>query len=154
MVWSTTARNIGSMIDGKMVRNAGRCSPLGGPACGPPCGPPGVPPRCPEGGGALDGEPCSLPPFIVPPTFYAATSMSHENRQGGVCQDVAGGAAEYHLAQPTLRVGALDQEIAAEGGRVIENCLPGAARARFDGDGLCRHPMHAQMKGDVFARRS
>jgi hypothetical protein len=23
MVWSTTARNIGSMIEGKMVRNAG-----------------------------------------------------------------------------------------------------------------------------------
>ena len=30
IVWSTTARNIGSMIEGNMVRNAGSCA-AGGP---------------------------------------------------------------------------------------------------------------------------
>ena len=33
----------------------------------------------------------------------------HQDRQVGMFHDVPGGAAEDHLAQPALRVGALDQ---------------------------------------------
>jgi hypothetical protein len=39
----------------------------------------------------------------------AVTSVRHQDRQGRVCQDVAGGAAEHHLAQAALRIGALHQ---------------------------------------------
>jgi len=40
-------------------------------------------------------------------------SMRQQDGQGSICQDVSGCPAEYHLSQSVLRVGALDQKIAA-----------------------------------------
>jgi hypothetical protein len=41
-------------------------------------------------------------------------SMRQQNGQGGICQDVTGCAAKYHLSQSALRVGALDQKVATQ----------------------------------------
>ena len=47
--------------------------------------------------------------------------MREEHRQFGRRQDVAGGAAEDHLPQTALRIGAFDQQIGADRGGLGEN---------------------------------
>ena len=54
-------------------------------------------------------------------------STRHEHRYGCVCQNVPGGAAEYHLPQSALGVGALDQQVAVLRRCVGEDRLTGAA---------------------------
>jgi len=39
-------------------------------------------------------------------------SMRHQDRQGRIGKDVAGGSAENHLPQSALGIGALDQQVA------------------------------------------
>src|SRR5580704_10706548 len=89
MVWSTTARNIGSMIEGKTVRNAGfgaaagtiAVPVVGVPAAGVPA--PGLP--------AADG---SSEAFCndVGPGSRRSMSVRHQDRQAGICQDVTRGS--------------------------------------------------------------
>ena len=51
--------------------------------------------------------------------------MRGEHWHFGVRQDVAGGAAEDQLSQPALRIGALDDEVAAESAGAVEDHRPG-----------------------------
>src|SRR5215470_7175199 len=53
--------------------------------------------------------------------------IRHQHRQGRVRQDMARGAAEYHLAQTALGVGALDEEVAVERPRGSQYGLSGRA---------------------------
>ena len=53
--------------------------------------------------------------------------MGHQHWQLGICQNVTGRATEDHLAQATLCVGALYQEITALRCRSPQNRFTGAA---------------------------
>src|SRR5258707_12274079 len=64
--------------------------------------------------------------------------IRHQHRQGRVRQDVARRAAEYHLAQTALGVGALDEEVAVERLRGGQYGLSG--RAPFKPDRHRRRP--------------
>src|SRR5258708_17413143 len=122
-------------------------------------------PEEPTAGRRLEGRPrarpCQWPSFETPccarllrmrsvgsnsilPIATLDISMRHQHRQRGVGQDVTGGAAEYHLAQAALRVGAFYDEIAASQLRMIEDRLTGRASGRCDGDASCRHTVAAQ----------
>jgi ABC-type nitrate/sulfonate/bicarbonate transport system permease component len=81
-------------------------------------------------------------------------SMCHEHRQFGIAQDVSGRAAEDHLPQSALRVGALDHEVAPQCFGVTENRLAGEAAIEADGHRLCRHPVQLQIPAQLLPRRS
>src|SRR5208282_5700477 len=152
MVWSSTARNIGSMMEGNTARNVGRGNGADGPALWPPGLRPGEP--CPEESGleesSLEGrcpeEPWSEEPWPEEPwpeepwpeapspfafrskfmrnrVSFRGRSVRHQYRQRRTRQDVPRRAPEYHLAQAALGIGALHQEIAAMRFGVIENGL-------------------------------
>ena len=70
-----------------------------------------------------------------------------------LAEDMAGGAAEDHLPQAALRIGALDEQVAAERGGAFENDFAGGARAGFDGHRLGLDAVAAQMARGVLARR-
>ena len=57
-------------------------------------------------------------------------SVRHQDRQSGVCKNMSRRAAEDHLPQAALRVGAFDQQVAAERGRVLKNDFAGRATRR------------------------
>src|SRR5258707_7733631 len=59
-------------------------------------------------------------------------SIRHQHWQGRVRQDMARRASEYHLAQPALGIGALDEEIATERLRGRQYGFPGRAAFEFD----------------------
>src|SRR6185437_2472455 len=80
-------------------------------------------------------------------------SVRHEDRQGRVAEDVTGGAAEDHLPQTALRIGALDEQVAAERGGAFQNDFAGGARAGVDGHRLGLDAVAAQMARGVLARR-
>src|SRR6266567_3481494 len=63
-----------------------------------------------------------------------AGSVRHQHRQLRAGKNVPGGAAENHLAQPALRIGALDQKITTERIGFDEQCLAGAAFLRCHGE--------------------
>jgi hypothetical protein len=48
------------------------------------------------------------------PAKLGTRSMRQQDGQGGICQDVLGCPAEYHLSQPALRVGALNEKVATQ----------------------------------------
>jgi hypothetical protein len=53
--------------------------------------------------------------FVVHTTADTAAivrSMRHQDRQGRIGKDVAGGSAENHLPQSALGIGTLDQQVA------------------------------------------
>src|SRR5262245_13495364 len=52
-----------------------------------------------------------------------AKLVRQQDRQFGRRQDVAGCPTEDHLAQSALRVGALDQKVGANGGRLSQDGL-------------------------------
>src|SRR5580704_9187221 len=103
MVWSSTARNIGSMMDGNTARNVGRG---GGGADGPALWPPGLGPGklCPEETGLEDPrpeEPGPEEPWPEAPSPFAfrskfmrnhtslrGRSVRHQYRQRRTRQDV------------------------------------------------------------------
>src|SRR5262249_44657663 len=70
------------------------------------------------------------------PLFGIMLLVRHEHGQHGVAEDVARGAAEDHLAQPALGIGALDEKIAAELPCARQDDLAGAAALRLEGDRL------------------
>src|SRR6185437_1842515 len=90
MVWSTTARNIGSINEGKTAKKAGCCADVVS-GCSGAC----------NGSSFRSSRPAP------------ALSVGHQHRQRRIGQDVPRGSAENHLTQPALRIGALDQQIAA-----------------------------------------
>src|SRR6185437_13509459 len=120
MDWSTTARNIGSMIEGKTVRNAGFCALA--TATNP------VAPLAAGFFGSSVSSCKDLGPESRNPAMRnranrpgKSSSMRHQDRQGGICQDVTRGSAEHHLPQAALRVGAFDQQIAALFHRIFKS---------------------------------
>src|ERR1700722_7873298 len=118
MVWSTTARNIGSMIEGKTVRNAGFGAAAGTIAVAVVGAPPaGALPAADAFGSS--GASCNA----VGPGSRRSMSVRHQDRQAGICQDVTRGSAEHHLPQSALCIGALHQQVAALFGRVLERGL-------------------------------
>jgi hypothetical protein len=66
------------------------------------------------------------------PRAFKCISMRHQNRQGGIGEGIPGRAAEDHLAQAALCVRGLDQQVAAERHRVVENDLSGRAGSALD----------------------
>jgi len=58
--------------------------------------------------------------------------MRHQYRQLGIGENIAGGAAEDHLPQAALRIGALDDEVAAEFVGLGEQDLAGGPLAGLD----------------------
>ena len=57
--------------------------------------------------------------------------MRHQYRQLRIGQNVARGAAEDHLAQAALRIGAFDDEVATEFVRLGEDSFTGARLPGF-----------------------
>src|SRR6202022_4850528 len=76
-------------------------------------------------------------------------SMCHEHRQLGIAQDVSGRAAEDHLPQSALRVGALDHEVTPQRLGVTENRLAGEAAIEANGHRLSRHPVQLQIAAQL-----
>ena len=60
----------------------------------------------------------------------------HEHGERSVGEDVPGGAAEDHLPQSALGIGALDQQVALSHRRVRQDRFARAATLRRNGDGL------------------
>src|SRR4029077_3310585 len=58
--------------------------------------------------------------------------VGEEDRQRRVQDEVTGHAAKDHLAQPALRVGALDDQVGTARHRRVDDGLAGRARARLD----------------------
>src|SRR5579871_3467426 len=83
-------------------------------------------PPSPDEGRIMPSADPPYPPNIPP------RSVRHQYRQGGTGQDVARGAAEDHLAQAALSVGALDEEVAAE--RLCDRQDSLAGRAALEAD--------------------
>src|SRR5258708_15677207 len=81
-------------------------------------------------------------------------SVCHEPRQFRVVENVAGGAAKDHLPQSALRVGALDQEVAAQRLRVSQNRLTRHAAIKTYGQRFCRHPVQLQIAAQLLPGRS
>ena len=67
-------------------------------------------------------------------TAAIVRSMRHQDRQGRMGEDVAGGAAEDHLPQAALGIGALDQQVALPRRGLRQDGLAGAAALGRDGD--------------------
>ena len=67
-------------------------------------------------------------------TAAIVRSMRHQDRQGRMRKDVAGGAAEDHLPQAALGIGALDQQVALPRRRLRQDGLAGAAALGRDRD--------------------
>ena len=67
-------------------------------------------------------------------TAAIVRSMRHQDRQGRMREDVAGGAAEDHLPQAALGIGALDQQVALPRRRLRQDGLAGAAALGRDRD--------------------
>ena len=72
----------------------------------------------------------SLDCFVAALLAMTSPSMRHQHRKLGVGEDVARGAAEDHLAQPALGVGAFDEEVAAEFGGLVQQNFAGACACR------------------------
>src|ERR1700722_20298368 len=118
MVWSTTARNIGSMIEGKTVRNAGFGAAAGTiavPVVGAPAA--GVLPAADAFGSS--GASCN---DVGPGSRRSMSARAHA-RRAGICHAVTRGSAERPLPQSALCIGALHQQVAALFGRVLERGL-------------------------------
>jgi hypothetical protein len=80
-------------------------------------------------------------------------SVGHEDRHVGHGQDMTGGSAQYHLAQPALSIGALDQEIAAELASLLQDGFASAAALRYM-KGLCRDPGPHERAGHLVPGRT
>ena len=77
--------------------------------------------------------------------------MRHQDRQTGFRQDMAGRPAEDHLAQPAVRIGALDQQIGAERGGLLEDRLADRAALRPDAGRLGGQTVAEEMLGQLMA---
>ena len=78
-----------------------------------------------------------------------ALSRGHQDREGGFVQDVLGRAAEDHLPQPAVGVGAFDQEVGAEPRGLGQDRFAGRPSLRLDRGGLRRDAAPAQSLCDL-----
>ena len=79
---------------------------------------------------------------VTEPGCRRCGSVRHQHRQGGVPEDVTGGAAEDELAQPALGVGALDEQVAIQRLRRGQDRFAGGAARDID---------RQQRRGDAVA---
>src|SRR3954469_887303 len=79
-------------------------------------------------------------------------SVRYQDRQGGRRQDMAGGPAEDHLAQPALRIGSLDQEVGAQCPGLLQDRLADTA-SLWRVAGLRGDPGALEITGEVVAGR-
>src|SRR3954468_19785337 len=75
-------------------------------------------------------------------------SVGHDHREIGLVEDVAGRAAENHLPQPTLGVGALDDQVGAGKLRFAQDGVAGSPDRGADLAPLDRQAMALQVAGE------
>ncbi len=80
--------------------------------------------------------------------------MSQQHRQLGTGEDVRGWTAEDHLAQPALRVGALDQKVGSEGSCLVEKHLARREPARGQGAMIGVDPFAGERPRHILGTRS
>ena len=135
--WTGQRRDAGALswraatrISGRRPCSAGSCSRCC--AAGAPAAIPFALPFIGRAGAGnsvreIDGFACAGGFFVRAQVFARrrrsstarSRSMRHEHRKLGRREDFAGGAAEDHLTQPTLRVAALHQQVGAERWRIV-----------------------------------
>ena len=71
--------------------------------------------------------------------------MSHKYRYRRIAQDILGSATEYKLAQSTLRIGSLDQEVTTQCIRVLKYRLTGETAIEADGQWFCWNAAQLQI---------
>src|SRR5471032_3506897 len=84
----------------------------------------------------------------------AFTSVREQYRQRRIQDEVPGHAAEDHLAETALRIGALDDEIGTDGNRGVDDRLASRARAWLDVLARNVEAVRGERRGNLRRRRA